>query len=204
MPRPAVSTSSPWPGPVSGHFQRWVGEGRPAVDVFAASTDPRWQRQRPNATCEVPGCGYGSARAGLCVLHGQRWQRAGRPGQDTWLTELASIPRPVEGVVCRIFHCQLWPQAALPFCHAHANTWKANGRPDINAFARGFAQITVTEDESVRLDQLGPQLTLEIQYALQCRHDERASKTFPTVVMQVVRFLATATATSLLDETEDT
>lgn len=106
--------------------------------------------------------------------------------------------------MCRIVHCQLWPQAALPFCHAHAKTWKANGRPDINAFARGFAQITVTEGESVRLDQLGRQLTLEIQYALQCRNDERASKTFPTVVMQVVRFLATTTAMSLLDETEDT
>ena len=30
------------------------------------------------------------------------------------------------------------------------------------------------------------------------------SKTFPTVVMQVVRFLATTTATSLLDQDEDT
>jgi integrase len=187
-----------------GHLQRWVGEGRPSVDVFAATTDPRWQRQRPNATCEAPGCGYGSARAGLCVLHGQRWQRAGRPDLEAWLTELAPISGPLDGVMCRIVHCQLWPQATLPLCHAHAQTWKANGRPDIDAFARGFAQITTTEDESVRLDQLGPQLTLEIQYALQCRGDERASKTLPTVVMQVVRFLAATTATSLLDQTEDT
>ncbi|MDQ2852199.1 MAG: site-specific integrase, partial [Actinomycetota bacterium] len=105
---------------------------------------------------------------------------------------------------CRVEHCQLWSQAALPFCHAHTNTWKANGQPDIDQFAEGFGQATVTEDETVRLDRLGPQLTLEIQYALQCRRDERASKTFPTVVMQVVRFLATATVTSLLDCDEDT
>ena len=92
----------------------------------------------------------------------------------------------------------------MPFCHAHANTWKVNGRPDIDEFVRAVsAEIAVTEDESIRLDLLGPQLHLEIQYALQCRHDERATKTFPTVVMQVVRSLATTTVTSLLDRTED-
>ena len=191
-------------GLCQGHFRRWISEGRPAVDVFAANTDPRWQRQRPNATCKVPGCGYGTARAGLCVLHGQRWNRAGRPDQDTWLSELAPTREPVEGAVCRIAHCQLWPHAALPFCHAHAKTWKVNGRPDIDTFATGFAQVSLTDDQIVRLDQLGPQLSLELQYALQCRNDERAIKTFPAVVMQVVRFLATTTATSLLDETEDT
>jgi integrase len=191
-------------GLCQGHFRRWIGEGRPAVDVFAASTDPRWQRQRPNATCKVPGCGYGTARGGLCVLHGQQWNRAGRPDQDTWMSELGPIRGPVAGAVCRIAHCQLWPHAALPFCHAHAKTWKINGRPDVDTFAKGFAQVSLTEDQIVRLDQLGRQLSLELQYALQCRNDERASKTFPAVVMQVVRFLATTTATSLLDETEDT
>ena len=60
----------------------------------------------------------------------------------------------------------------------------------------------VTEDESIRLDRLGPQLALEIQYALQCRRDEHTTKTFPTVVMQVVRFLTTTTVTSLLDRPE--
>ena len=191
-------------GLCQSHLRRWVDEGRPVVDVFAASTDPRWQRQRPNATCKVPGCGYGSARAGLCGVHGQRWSRAGRPDQDAWMSELAPIRRPAEGAVCRIAHCQLWPQAALPFCQSHANTWKVNGRPNIDTFAKGFAEVSLTEDQIVRLDQLGPQLSLELQYALQCRNDERASKTFPTVVMQVVRFLATTTATSLLDETDDT
>jgi integrase len=39
---------------------------------------------------------------------------------------------------------------------------------------------------------------------VQCRRDEGTSKTFPTVVMQVVRFLATTTVTSLLDQDEDT
>ena len=137
------------------------------------------------------------------MLHGQQWHRAGRPDPDGWLPDGPPIKQPADGTTCRIDHCRLWPQASSPFCHAHTQTWKTNGRPDIDQFATGFSQRLVTEDEAIRLDRLGPQLALEIQYAMQCRRDERTSKTFPTVVMQVVRFLATTTVTSLLDQDED-
>lgn len=169
--------------------------------MFVAATDPGWQRQRPNARCRVDGCGYGSARSGMCVLHGQQWQRAGRPDLEEWQPD-RPIKRPADGVTCRIEHCVLWPQAASPFCHAHRQTWNANGRPDIDEFAASFSRDVVTEDELIRLDRLGPQLTLEIQYALQCRRDEQTTKTFPTVVMQVVRFLTGTSVTSLLDRSE--
>jgi len=190
-------------GMCPGHLQRWVKEGRPDLEVFVAVTDPGWQRQRPNAQCRVPGCGYGSCRAGMCVLHGQQWRRAGGPDPDGWLPD-RPIKQPAGGLTCRIDHCTLWPHASLPFCHSHAQTWKVHGRPDIDQFAMGFSHRVVTEDEAIRLDRLGPQLALEIQYAVQCRRDERMSKTFPTIVMQVVRFLATTTVTSLLDQDEDT
>ena len=98
--------------------------------VFAATTDHRWRRQRPNAGCRVTGCGYGTARGGMCQLHGQRWDRAGRPDLHGWLADPPTIKTPPPGVVCAVEHCDLWPQAALPLCHAHANTWKVNGRPD--------------------------------------------------------------------------
>ena len=188
-------------GMCPGHLQRWVNQGRPDLAVFVAATDPGWQRQRPNARCRVDGCGYGSARSGMCELHGQQWQRAGRPDLEEWRPD-RPIKQPAAGVTCRIEHCRLWPQAASPFCHAHRQTWNANGRPDIDEFAAGFSRDVVTEDEAIRLDRLGPQLALEIQYALQCRRDEHTTKTFPTVVMQVVRFLTTTTVTSLLDRSE--
>jgi integrase len=190
-------------GMCPGHLHRWAKQGRSDLEVFAATTDPRWQRQRPNAQCRVPGCGYGSARGGMCVLHGQQWHRAGRPELLDWLTDPPPVRPPATGVTCRIDHCPIWPQAALPFCHAHANTWKANGRPDVDVFAMRFDRRTRTEDETIRLDVLGPQLRLEIQYALQCRRDERTTKTFPQVVMQVVRFLTPTGVTSLLDRHED-
>lgn len=171
--------------------------------MFAATTDPGWCRQQANSVCRVQRCGYGVSRSGLCQLHYQRWDRSGRPDLDRWLADPPAVLQPPPDAACRIGHCELWPQGSAPLCHAHAATWRANGRPDLDVFAAGFAAGRVTEDDIIRLDRLGPQLRLEVQYALQCRHDERTTKTMPTVVMRVVRFLATTTARSLLDLTAD-
>jgi integrase len=98
----------------------------------------------------------------------------------------------------------LWPQAALPFCLTHVNTWKVNGRPDVEEFARRFADTRVLAGETIRLDRLGTQVKLELQYVLQRRHDERQGSLTPDVVMRVVRLLAAVNVTSLLDHDEDT
>lgn len=187
-----------------GHHQRWVHEGRPDLAVFAASTDPRWRRQRPNQRCRVLGCGYGSARGGMCQLHAQRWERAGRPDLATWLAAPPAVRQPEPGLSCRIEHCALWPQAALPFCHSHAATWRVNGRPDVNQFVRRFTESSLTADETIDLGLLGGQLRLEMQYVLQTRHDERRGKVTPGVVMRVVRLLADMPVTSLTDYDEHT
>ncbi|MBA2322744.1 MAG: tyrosine-type recombinase/integrase, partial [Pseudonocardiales bacterium] len=190
-------------GLCQGHHLRWVGAGRPDLAEFAASTDPRWRRQRPNMECRVLGCGFGAARGGLCQFHHQRWDRAGSPDPDDWTAPWA-VPRPpAPGAVCRIEHCQLWPQARLAFCHSHANTWKVNGRPDVEVFVRRFDEVAITEDEIIRLSGLSPQLKLEIQYALQRRRDQPSTKTLPAVVMALVRLLAATNAGSLLERTGD-
>jgi integrase len=189
-------------GLCQGHLQRWVEEGRPDLDSFVIETDPRWARQRPNACCRVDGCGYGVARDRMCQLHAQRWARSGHPDLDGWLADPPTVKQPAPGAVCAIAHCTLWPQAALPFCHSHASTWKVNGQPDLDLFAARFSSAAVLADERIELRGLGRQLKLEVQYALQCRHDERTSKTPPAVVMQVVRFLAGTDAASLLERSE--
>jgi integrase len=186
-----------------GHHLRWLGDDRPDLDAFAASTDPRWRRQRPNAACRITGCGSGVARGGLCQLHYHRWDRAGQPDPDDWTAGWAAIRPPVPGAACRIDHCDLWPQAALPFCHSHANTWRVNGQPAVEVFVRRFAEVATTEEEIIRLDRLGRQLRLEIQYALQCRRDQPSTKTAPAVVMALVKLLAATNAVSLLDRAED-
>ena len=189
-------------GLCEGHHQRWAEEGRPDLDHFAATTSPRWRRQQPNAGCRIPECGYGVARDGMCQLHAQRWARSGRPALDAWLADPPAVKQPPPGATCLLSHCDLWPQADLPYCHSHAATWKVNGRPGPAVFAARFAETGIPGHERIYLHQLGPQLKLELQYALQCRHDERRSKVQPFVVMLVIRFLAGCPVTSLLDRTE--
>lgn len=179
------------------HRLRWAKAGRPEVTGFAASTDPRWQRELPNGVCRATGCGYGIARMGVCLLHWQRWDRNGRTGElSDWLTNPLPIKAPAADATCRISHCTIWPQASSLFCHSHDNSWRAGSRADIEVFARSFDTIAPPVDEAIRLDQLGTQLRLELQYALQCRHDERSTKTSPAVVNRLTRFLIATDATS--------
>ncbi|WP_327101540.1 site-specific integrase [Nocardia vinacea] len=186
-------------GMCPGHHQRWADAGRPDIEDFAASTDHRWARQRPNMRCRVTDCGYGCARGGMCQLHAQRWTRAGRPNLQQWLAEPLPFKRPAPGVTCAITCCDLWPKAQGPFCHPHAATWKVNGRPDIGEFVRRFDDIQIPSGETIRLDELEVGMRLEMQYVLQHRHDQREGTITPDTVMRVVRLLANATASSLLD-----
>ena len=92
----------------------------------------------------------------------------------------------------------------------HWQWWAAAGRPDVREFAASTsprfagdqAGGPVLRRERIRLDALPGHLKLEVQYALQRRHDERAGKAPPFVVMIMVRFLASSGAPSLLDLAE--
>jgi integrase len=190
-------------GLCSAHYQRWKKDGRPPLDAFAATTDPRWQRQRPNTRCQVPNCGYGVARSGLCSAHFQRWDRSGCPDLEPWLITAPAVRQPMPGASCLIAHCQLWPHGASAFCRAHAGAWRANGRPDIDDFACRFVPRPTTADETIELGKLARQLKLEVQYALQCRRDDRTGKLAPAIVRRAVNFLAEGSTLSLLDNGED-
>jgi integrase len=94
-------------------------------------------------------------------------------------------------------------------CQGHRQRWAAAGRPGVREFAESTAPFAadgagtpVLRCERIRLDALPARLKLEVQYALQRRHDEREGKAPPFIVMIMVRFLAASGASSLLDRTE--
>lgn len=184
-------------GMCAGHHQRWAKAGRPDLDQFAASTDPGWARQRANRACRIDACGYGVARKGLCQLHAQRWERSGRPDFEQWLTAGPPLIKAPVADACQVPGCQLWPQAAGPLCRAHHNTWRANGRPDPVVFAHEFAAVQVPSDQVIDLARLPEPVRWELAYVIQCRHDERASRTSPEVVARLVSFLLEAGVSTL-------
>src|SRR5258708_16863537 len=89
-------------GLCAAHHDRWICEGRPDPDAFAASTDPRWHKQTPLACCRAPGCGRGVARQGLCVRHAQSRERAGRPALPQWLSAVPVTCTPARQELCPI------------------------------------------------------------------------------------------------------
>jgi integrase len=184
-------------GLCKGHYYQWKEKGRPGIEAFAAAASPEGLGRRELTACIVPGCRYGGARRGLCVRHQGFWERAGKPDRATWLAGLAPVDDPGHPV-CALSYCTLWTQGSSPFCVNHRSRWEAVGRPDINEF------VVLCEsygDDRFDFRPLGDrrQLKLELQYALQCRHDERQVKTPAAVARPVITLAASSPVASLLD-----
>jgi hypothetical protein len=203
---PACERTAVGHGLCQGHRQRWAAAGRPDVGEFAASTDPRWRgKDAPLTRCRAPGCRYGvTRRKGLCARHAGAWERAGMPDLHGWLDGLPGSPAATVPAGCLISSCQLWAEPGSHWCRWHGVIWKQRGRPPAAEFAAGWAAAVTAPgyERRIRLDGLPAHLKLEVQYALQRRHDERAAKAPPVVVMTAVRVLAASGASSLLDRTE--
>jgi len=188
-----------------GHRRRRSEAGRPALREFAAAADPAWRgKDAPLSRCTAPGCHYGAGQhKDLCARHAGAWKRAGTPELRDWLSTLPDSPPDPPPAECLIGGCRLWAEPWADWCRSHAATWRRRGRPPAEQFAAEWAARIADPgcERRIRLDGLPPQLKLEVQYALQCRNDERAAKAPPVVVMAAVRFLAASGASSLLDRT---
>jgi len=146
----------------------------------------------------VAWCRFGAARRGLCVRHHERWERAGKPDPASWATSVPESPgwgrdRPA----CRLPFCTLWAHGRQPFCIAHLSRWRRAGRPEVEEFV---GSCTTHGEARYDLRLLpGPGLRLEVQFALQCRHDDRRARLIPQVVAPLLRRIAASGVASLLD-----
>ncbi len=180
-----------------GHYYRWKQDGCPDMDVFAASACPDLLGRKELTECVVAGCRFGGARRGLCVRHHGFWERAGKPDRPAWLASLPAVAD--EGhAVCWLAFCTLWRQGNSPFCVDHKSRWEFAGRPDIGEFT------VICESKGDDRFDFRPlrdrwQLKLELQYALQCRHDERQANTTSGAVRRTITLAAVSGVTSLLD-----
>lgn len=195
---PGCDRSRSESGLCRGHAGRWRARSRPAMAVFLADPGPTLNGRRDLMSCSVPGCRYGSSGSGLCMRHRSAWTRDGRPDPVGWAARAGPLGPP-DPVQCLLPFCTLWTQNARNrYCKAHATRWKQLGCPDhadylTHCLQRGKARIDFRG--------LAPQLKLELQYALQCRHDQATIITEAPVVTWAVRLASDVGATSLLDRT---
>ena len=101
---------------------------------------------------------------------------------------------------CGLPWCSLWSESHDGvFCQAHTRRWRRSGIGDPAEF------IAISQRAGRRrIDyrQLPPQLTLEFQYAVQCRSGERTHPAPPWIIQPAIRLARQAGVTSLLDHGE--
>ena len=183
-------------GLCSGHGQRWRDRDRPAMAVFLADPGPVLNGRRDLMTCSVIGCRYGSSGSGLCTRHRAAWVRAGQPDPGTWSAQ-AGLLGPPDPQQCSLPFCTVWTENARNlYCKAHTTRWAQLGRPDNAEYLTHCQQRGIA-----RIDFRGltAQLKLELQYAVQCRHDQATITAAPPVIAWTIRTAKNAAVTSLLN-----
>jgi hypothetical protein len=156
-------------GLCSGHGQRWRDRDRPAMAVFLADPGPALNGRRDLRTCSVIGCRYGSSGFGLCTRHRAGWVRAGQPDPGAWSAR-ACLLGPSDRRQCLLPFCTVWTENGRNvYCKAHTTRWAQLGRPDS---AEYIAHCQQRGTARIDFRGLTPQLKLELQYAVQCRHDQ--------------------------------
>lgn len=184
-------------GLCKGHHNAWQQEGRPDIDVFATIASPEGLGRKELTACAVAGCRFGVARRGLCVRHHGIWERSSRRDRTAWIAAVPLVHDP-DHPVCALSYCTLWTQGRSAFCVNHRSRWEAARRPDIDEFivlceSYGDDRFDFRSFDDRR------QLKLEMQYALQCRHDERQVKTPAGIARAVIAIVAASGVASLLE-----
>lgn len=184
---PDCARPSTYDGMCNAHRVRWIKAGRPDRRAWVATTDPVTAGFRPLPPCIVAGCRFSQHRHRLCYHHSYAWRRQGRPEIEGWLVTAAPLGQAGGAAACAVEWCGLDAELAPPtLCRAHRARWRLHGRPALDRF---LFDCTYYGQPKFDLRDLKPQLRLEIQYALQCRVDERRARTTPRSIRPLLRYL---------------
>lgn len=184
----------------TAHHQRWLAEGSPAdIEHWVPTANPDIRGRTKLRFCLVPGCRRGVTASELCSVHRVAWRKAGCPDRASWCA--TALPANGGKPPCVVHDCEVLAEStALPLCRVHAERWRNAGRPPLEEFSERCRTIG-----QLRYDFRGipPLIQLELQYALQCKVDERKSKATPALFSPLLNELRTTTASSLLDRTAE-
>ena len=183
-------------GLCSGHDQRWRTRGCPDLAEFNADPGPTINGRRELTHCTVPECRYGSGGFGLCTRHRLVWFREGQPDSKPWAAQ-ASLVGPSTIAECLLPFCSVWTEDPKhQFCKSHETRWAQLGRPDAEEY---IAHCLRSGKARIDFRGMAPQLTLQRQYAVQCRQDQATITAPPPVVAWTIALARRAEVSSLLD-----
>lgn len=191
-------------GLCEGHYQRWklhetANPGGGFADWLPGEADRARRRTAPPPACLISGCNRGKSSHRLCHRHVGAWDRVGRPELVGWVKQTLYHPPSTHGLGerdCAFPGCPRWTDGPnMPLCRVHLQYWRDRGRPDLQVW---FAELAHGADPRVRLGRLNTHLRLEVQFGLQCRHDEGTRRTRVRTVVQAVTVIKQAAEGGLI------
>jgi hypothetical protein len=139
---------------------------------------------------------------GLCGAHLRRWRKLGGPPA----AELAGEAQPAAARPCTVDGCLFLGPPGWTLCDAHHRSWvflrRSHPAMDERGYVAHLAQARARTSPRYDVRGLPPIVRLELQFALQVRHDQRAAMVHPAAFRALVRWLARAGVTSMLDESD--
>lgn len=196
-------TSRPSRGLCDSHYQKWLRDpDRGEFEAWLARVDAELARRRAGArVCDLAGCNRSTSHQGLCRRHVARWAEHGQPERAVWLANYRYWTPPDGERDCQFPDCPRWTDGPqVPHCHHHMARWKLAGRPDPEPWYAAVAQAAAERQvPHIPLTRLSRQVRLEVQYGLQCRHDEGVKPTPVGPVVRAVKRVAEAGVASLLE-----
>jgi hypothetical protein len=187
-------------GKCSGHHQRWIDDGRPDVEDWAATApeNRRWLQQP--SQCAIDTCRRNRREHGLCHSHVSRWRGQGRPDLPDWIADGGGGPPLPAGADCRFPECGLEAEGEAGLCVHHRIRWIRADRPEIETWLQDCVMFG---RDRFDLQALPHPMRLEIAYAIQCRVDERRTLTRPHMIRRLLRALPGGEVDSLLDRSPE-
>jgi integrase len=186
----------------TAHGKQWRGDGRPDVQRWVRVGARPLQTLMLAARCEARACPRSVFHRGLCYPHFGRWKLAGRPGRAAWAANAAAVSVQPERR-CRVPGCRFPAMGRRGFCDthnlhfAHLRAQDPAATPaDLVARAARRRRSSAPRYDLSGLPEL---LRLELQFALQCRHDARRARLEPVAFRNATRWLAELGIESLMD-----
>jgi hypothetical protein len=187
-------------GKCVAHHRRWIEDGRPDVEAWAASApaNRRWLQQP--SKCAIATCRRGRREFGLCHSHATRWHQQGRVDLASWIAGGGGAEPLAATGNCGFPGCGLDAEGSAGLCVHHRERWIRAGRPPLESW---LLSCETYGTDRFDLRPLPLPMRLEIAYAIQCRVDERRTKTRPHEIRRLLRALPGGGVASLLDRSSE-
>jgi integrase len=188
-------------GKCSAHHAQWVEAGRPGdVEAWAATMSAlrRWLQQPRK--CAITTCRRARREVNLCHSHAVRWGSQGRPDLESWIGAGGGGAALPSGQRCHFPGCELDAEGNAGLCGHHRDRWCRAGRPPLDSW---LLTCQTFGRDRFDLRRLPAPMRLEIAYAIQCRVDERRTKTRPDTIRRLLRQLPGSGVDSLLDRSPE-